>query len=82
MDIVMKSILKALPAALFALSVAGCGTGATRPSAVAEPPPAASAAAPSRELTDATCAEYLDLVAQVAEESKATEAAATHAGRA
>jgi hypothetical protein len=63
-------------ACLLALSAAGCSSGTTRASAAAEPAAAASAAAPARELTDATCAEYLDLVEQVRLESQATEAGA------
>lgn len=63
---------------LLAVSAAGCSSVTARPSAAAEPAASTSATAPARELTDATCAEYLDLVEQVKLESQATDAAAAH----
>jgi hypothetical protein len=75
----MKNRLPLIPrmsvVCLLALSAAGCSSGTTRPSAAAEPAAAASTAAPARELTDTTCAEYLDLVEQVKLESQASGAA-------
>lgn len=88
----MKAMLKSLPPFLLVVSAAGCSSNAVRPSAAsapsapvvaaapaaAAPTPPAVATAPVRELTDSTCAEYLDLVAQVKSESEATGPNAGH----
>jgi hypothetical protein len=72
----MNVVLKAIPVCLLLLVAAGCSSGATRPTAAAEPAASAGAAAPARELTDATCAQYLDLVEQVKLESEAADVTA------
>jgi hypothetical protein len=72
----MNMVRKAMTVCLFMLFAAGCSSVPTRPTAAAEPAAAASTAAPARELTDATCAQYLDLVEQVKLESQAADATA------
>jgi hypothetical protein len=62
-------------ACLCALSAVGCAGTTTRSSTAADPAPATEGAAPARELTDATCAEYLDLVERVKLQSEAKGAA-------
>jgi hypothetical protein len=65
----IKPILLVLSVSLILLASAGCQTRASRPPA-ATTSPVVTTAAPVRELTDSTCADYLDLVAQVKREQE------------
>lgn len=81
MDIRTTLIHATLPLALVALGAVA--SGELRAQAAASPPtatplPAPAAPAAKREVTDATCGEYLDLVEEVAAESKNTAADAPH----